>query len=117
MRSILERLKLAVAWLLVASPATAHHSSAMYDPEREVTLEGVVTAFRWVSPHVSIDVATAQAAGENVTWSIEAGAPQFLTAAGWASDSLALGDRVVVVAAPARNSDPKAALVKSVSKA
>jgi hypothetical protein len=64
---ILERLTLATVVLFVAFSATAHHSTAMYDPEREVTLEGVVTAFRWESPHVFIDLATAQEAGETVT--------------------------------------------------
>ena len=45
------RFRLAAALLFVAFPATAHHSTAIYDPERDVTLEGAVTAFHWVSPH------------------------------------------------------------------
>ena len=116
MRLILDRLRLATALLFVGFPAIAHHSSAIYDSEH-VTVEGVVTAFHWESPHVYIDVTTAQEGGENVTWSIEADSPQLLTRAGWSSSSLAPGDRVVVIAAPARDPHRRAALVNSVLKA
>lgn len=117
MRPIVERATLTTTLLSIAIAATAHHSTAIYSQEREVTLEGAVAAFHWVSPHVYIDVAVAEAAEEPVTWSVEAGSPQVLTAAGWSSASLAPGDHVVVTATPARNPDSKVALVKSVLKA
>jgi hypothetical protein len=112
----LTQTSLATMLLLLACAATAHHSTASYGQER-VTLEGVVTAFHWVSPHVHFDVAVTQAGGEAVTWSIEATSPRLLTATGWSSTSLAPGDHVVVVATRARDPDSRAALVRSVSKA
>lgn len=111
-----QQISLATVLLLLSSAATAHHSTASYGQER-VELEGIVTAFHWVSPHVGFDVAVAQEGGETVTWSIEATSPRLLTATGWSSSSLAPGDHVVVVATRARDPDSRAALVKSVSKA
>lgn len=117
MRSNFERSLLVTALLFVAFAATAHHSTALYGQQGDVTLEGVVTTYHWASPHVRIDVAVSQEGGEAVTWSIEAGAPHLLTTAGWSSTSLAPGDHVVVIATPARHPDTRAALVKSISKA
>ena len=34
----------------------AHHSSAMYDQQRTVTLHGFVTQILWKNPHVSITI-------------------------------------------------------------
>jgi hypothetical protein len=51
---------LAMALLFVTCAATARHSTALYSQERELTLEGVVEAFHWVSPQVSIEIAVVQ---------------------------------------------------------
>ena len=32
-------------------PALAHHSFAMFDAQKTVTLEGTVNEFEWVNPH------------------------------------------------------------------
>jgi hypothetical protein len=34
-----------------AVPALAHHSFAMFDAEKTVTVKGVVREFEWVNPH------------------------------------------------------------------
>ena len=36
---------------MIAAPAGAHHSYAMFDANREVTITGVVKRFLWTNPH------------------------------------------------------------------
>jgi Family of unknown function (DUF6152) len=48
-------LTLAVT-LGVAGPALAHHSFAMFDHTRTLTLKGTVTKFQWTNPHAYIEM-------------------------------------------------------------
>src|SRR5690242_18092851 len=41
-----------VGLVLCASSAVSHHSEAMFDPDKVVTVSGTVTEFQYVSPHV-----------------------------------------------------------------
>ena len=93
---------LLAAHVVFAFTATvsAHHSSAMYDNQRTVTLRGIVTEFRWTNPHVSMTIATDP--GREL-WIVETTSPGNLSRAGWTRTSLRVGDRVEVVAAPLRD--------------
>jgi hypothetical protein len=93
---------LVAAHVAFACTATvvAHHSSAMYDNQRTVTLRGVVTEFRWTNPHVTMAIATEP---RRELWVVEATSPGNLSRAGWTRTSLRVGDRVEVVAAPLRD--------------
>ncbi len=53
---------LGVSLLLGTGAASAHHSAAMFDPSKEVTLTGTVKEFQWTSPHCWIQVLVADAA-------------------------------------------------------
>ena len=93
---------LLAAHVVFACTATvrAHHSSAMYDNQKTVTLRGIVTEFRWTNPHVSMTIATDP--GREL-WIVETTSPGNLSRAGWTRTSLRVGDRVEVVAAPLRD--------------
>ena len=39
---------------IYAIPAAAHHSFAMFDAEKTVTLDGSVKEFQWTNPHAWI---------------------------------------------------------------
>ena len=80
--------------------ARAHHSSAMYDNQRTVTLRGVITEFRWTNPHVTMAIATDP---RRELWVVETTSPGNLSRAGWTRTSLRAGDRVEVMAAPLRD--------------
>ena len=58
MRSILQTFGLAAGLFLISLPLAAHHSRAIYDQQRTVTLEGVVTKYVWTNPHVYLYVET-----------------------------------------------------------
>ena len=48
----LTRRFLVVAALLAAPNAWAHHSYAMFDQTRSLTVQGTVHALEWVNPHI-----------------------------------------------------------------
>jgi hypothetical protein len=47
-----------IATALLCVPAAAHHSQSMFDTSQELVLEGTVSRFDWVNPHMYIVVAT-----------------------------------------------------------
>jgi hypothetical protein len=100
--------KIAIALVASAALATtgtalAHHSFAMFDPAKVVTLQGRVKEFRWVNPHVSLFVDVAGPGGDAGLWSVELTSPGNLTRLGWSRQSLKAGDRVAVEVNPLRD--------------
>ena len=47
----MQTLIVAIAMAAVSIPAIAHHSGAMFDDKKEVTLTGVVKEFQYTNPH------------------------------------------------------------------
>ena len=87
-----------------AAPVLAHHSFAMFDFSRIVTVHGVVKEFQWTNPHVILWVESEAKAGEApVTWTAELTSPGNLTRGGWTKRSLQPGDKVDVDLAPLRD--------------
>ena len=41
---------------LMAAPAMAHHSFAMFDPDHPTSITGVVKELQWTNPHVALVV-------------------------------------------------------------
>lgn len=109
MRTTILAAHLSAAISAVASTATyGHHSDALYDYSRSVSLPGVVQRFRWVNPHVNIQLLVA---GE--AWTIEAEPPAVLARFGWSRNTMNVGDSVTVNAIPAK--DPKRKMAFGVS--
>src|SRR5690606_34301930 len=63
---------------IAALPATAHHSFAMFDQRKVMTLEGTVAEFQWTNPHSFIEMDVPQAGGSAQRWSIELNSPNNL---------------------------------------
>ena len=91
------------AALLAAAPALAHHSFAMFDRQKEVTLTGTVKEFQWTNPHSFIEIEVADPQGAITPYSIEMNSPNNLTRQGWKSTSLKVGDKVVLLMNPLRD--------------
>lgn len=87
----------------VTGSASAHHSFAMFDPGKVVTLKGEVKDFDWTNPHVSMSVVTPAANGGSETWTVELTSPGNLTRLGWTRHSLKPGDKVAVDVNPLRD--------------
>jgi len=99
-------LVLAVAGGAAPQAASAHHSFAMFDLQRQVTVTGTVRQFQWTNPHAYIQVIAKDAQGRDVEWSMEMGAPMYLYARGWRPRSLRAGMEIKVVLNPLRNGRP-----------
>jgi DNA/RNA endonuclease YhcR with UshA esterase domain len=99
------RSALATAVLLgTTAPAVAHHSfAAQYDPDKPVTLTGVVTKVEWTNPHARFYIDVEGEDGTVTNWNLELASPNFLKRAGWSSNSLKQGDRVTVEGSMARS--------------
>jgi hypothetical protein len=97
---------LAAGALLVAASAVAHHSPAMFDRTKNITLVGDVKEFQWMSPHCWIQLLVADPEHPDaapVEWGIEMDNPLGLSRHGWKPSSLKAGDHVTVVAHPLRD--------------
>jgi hypothetical protein len=99
------------AALALASSAWGHHSFAMFDLDKEVTLEGTVKKLDWANPHVWLEIDVADGQGGAAKWSFEMGTTGMLTRAGWKSSTLKPDDKVKVVANPLRSGEPSGRLV------
>ena len=97
-----------VAWLaslaitLAVLPAAAHHSFAMFDQKKVMTLEGTVHEFQWTNPHAFIELDVDSGARAQ-RWAIELNSPNNLTRQGWRRTSLRAGERITVRIAPLRS--------------
>jgi hypothetical protein len=96
---------------LLALPAAAHHSFAMFDQSREVTLKGKVVDFQWTNPHAFIHIEVPGEAGKPVeVWEIELNSPNNLKRQGWSSTSVKTGDAITLLANPLRDTALKGGL-------
>jgi hypothetical protein len=94
---------LAVAAIGLGSPASAHHSFAMFDQTKSVTVQGTVRDFIWSNPHVFIQVMAAGEQGAPEEWSIEMSSPEHLSRIGWKHGTLKAGDKVSITIHPTRD--------------
>jgi hypothetical protein len=90
----------------LASPAVAHHSFAMFDIAKPVTITGDVTSFEWTNPHAYIEVDVPDGKGGQRHWSIELGSTSILMRAGWKFNTLKKGDKVTALVSPLRTGEP-----------
>lgn len=92
----------ALAVAAIAVPVAAHHSFAMFDQRKIMTLEGQVVEFQWTNPHAFIELASA----DGRHWSIELNSPNNLKRQGWSRTSLRSGERITLRMSPLRNGEP-----------
>jgi len=102
-----------VAAAALSAPTLAHHSGAMFDYDRSVTLVGTVKQFQWTNPHCWIELSVPDKNGAVEEWSVEMGAPLQLYQGGWKPGSLKPGDEIQVVIRPNRDASVKAGLFVS----
>ena len=94
----------AIAVAAFAVPAIAHHSFAMFDAQKTVTLQGTVKEFEWVNPHSWLRVmVNDEKSGKPVLWAIELSSPGRLVTMGMRSDSVKAGDVVSVTIHPMKD--------------
>ena len=98
----------AVVWLLIsaasAGTALAHHSFAVFfQTDKTVSVQGIVTEFRFSNPHGLIRLNVVAKDGSSQAWTAETNSPSILVRRGWARDTLKVGERITVEGWPARD--------------
>ena len=58
--------------LFMAGAALAHHSFAMFDHTKTLTLRGAVTKFQWTNPHAYIELDVTDPKGAVTHFSVDA---------------------------------------------
>ena len=96
----------AASLLVVSASMRAHHSMAMYDQTREVTLAGTVTEFRLTNPHIQIlfDVKSDQGTIEH--WSSIGDNPVNLRRKGWNRNTIKPSDQITITGYRAKDGRP-----------
>ena len=79
-----------VLFLVVAmgALAMAHHSFAVFDHNRTLTIRGTVTKFQWTNPHAFLEVDIPQADGTTRHFSIELTSINMMQRVGWRSNMI-----------------------------
>ena len=106
------------ALALVAVPAAAHHSAAMYDQVHLSTIEATVKSFEWINPHSVLEVstpATPALPGGDLT--VEMSSPGVMTRAGFTKRTFQPGDKIKLTYAPLRAGGPVGMFMQAVTPA
>lgn len=95
---------LAVACIVSAPSAEAHHSAAVfYSLDKQITIEGVVKSYTLGNPHARIFMTVKGPNGEDQQWLAEGGSRTVLLRNGWSGDEVKPGDHVKIIGNPARD--------------
>jgi len=103
-----------VAWLVAgivacaSMPLAAHHSGAMFEEKKTITVEGVVKEFQYTNPHSWLLVNVTGKDGKVTTWGFEAEGPSTLQRAGIRPSDLPAGTRITITGRPMKDGKPAA---------
>ncbi|HEX5110730.1 MAG TPA: DUF6152 family protein [Vicinamibacterales bacterium] len=97
-----------VAWLgasIVAAsiPLAAHHSGAMFEEKKTITVQGVVKEFQYTNPHSWLIVNVTNKDGSVTTWGFEAEGPSTLQRAGIRPSDLPVGTKLTITGRPMKD--------------
>ena len=89
----------------VAATAAAHHSFAIFDHTRTITVRGKVLSFQWTNPHGYIELDAHEGQGDIDRYTLELTSINMLRRAGWKSTDVHEGDEVTAIVAPLLNGE------------
>jgi hypothetical protein len=86
----------------------AHHSAAMFEEKRTITVEGVVKEFQFTNPHSWLLVDVTDKSGKVTTWGFEAEGPSTLQRAGIRPSEFPVGTKLTITGRPMKDGRPAA---------
>ena len=92
--------------MAMTAPTVAHHSFAVFDHTRTLTIRGTVTKFQWTNPHGFLEVDIPQPDGTMKHFSIELTSINMMQRVGWRSNMIKAGDKISAIVAPLLSGDP-----------
>jgi hypothetical protein len=114
MNNVLVRPLLLLLFTAIAGPAVAHHSTAMFDSVKTVTVTGTVKEFQYTNPHSWLIVDVNNADGSVTTWGFEAEGPTTLMRSGIRKSTVPVGTKLTITGHPMTDGRPAAAWVTAV---
>ena len=100
-------LSAALGILALSGTVTAHHSFAMFDQNKLVTLKGSVAEYYWINPHGHIILNVVAGPGVDPKtvgeWDIECASTSIMRLQGWSSATLKAGDQVTISGNPLKD--------------
>lgn len=105
---------IAVGLLIVSAPLVAHHSNAVFDLEKRITVTGTVTEWFWANPHCLLRFDVKDENGLVVHWVAETQAPPNMIPFGWSKQSFKPGDEVTLTLNPVKTGRPLGRLLQAV---
>ena len=103
---LLGGLVVVAALLCSWSAAEAHHSFALFDRSKVVTISGTVREWKWANPHTWLTVTVRKADGTDEDWALVGSSPNMMSRWGWNAADLKVGDKVMVDIHRARDGRP-----------
>jgi Family of unknown function (DUF6152) len=91
------------AVVIMAPPTLAHHSGAMFEEKKTITVEGVVKEFQYSNPHSWLVVDVKGKDGKVTTWGFEAEGPSTLRRAGIRPSDFAAGTKLTITGRPMKD--------------
>ena len=64
--------------VLAAAPVAAHHGAGVFEPDKKITVQGTVTEFQFVNPHVLVYMTVKGENGKHLQWGGELTSPNRL---------------------------------------
>ena len=101
-------LLIGAALTIVSVPALAHHSAAMFEEKKTITVEGVVKEFQFTNPHSWLLVDVTDKSGKVTTWGFEAEGPSTLQRAGIRPSEFPVGTKLTITGRPMKDGRPAA---------
>lgn len=84
------------AILLSGTPGLAHHSYALFDASKKLSISGVIARVEWVNPHIFIWMYAKNQGGEYELFGFQSGSINGLVHMGWNKNTLTPGEKVTI---------------------
>ena len=85
-----------LGFLMVSTPAFAHHGNSAYDMSKTVAQKATITKFEYSNPHTQVYYDVTDDKGNVEHWVAETTNPAMLNRVGWSKETLKPGDQVVL---------------------
>ena len=86
--------------LALTGAFSAHHGTATYDMNTEISLNGTVKEWTFGNPHTWLWLTVTGPGARSQEWSIESAPPNYLTGQGWTPTTLKEGEVLSVLVSP-----------------
>lgn len=107
------RLVLALIGLSAALPLAAHHSYALFDLSKPVTINGTAAKLEWRNPHIFVWMYVpdkTQKSGYQL-YAFESGSLVIMARQGWNQDVITAGEKLSIEYLPLKSGEPGGALL------